>query len=303
MLSGKRIGFLGAGSMAQALLHGLVGGGLLPPENVIVTNRSNDERLKMIGHRWGVHVSRDKAEIARRSDILLFACKPADMAGALAEYARYIHTDQIIVSLAAGVPTGVVEGFLPAGTPVIRAMPNTSSRVQESATAIAAGRWAGELSLAVVKAIFKSVGTVSVVPEAVMDAVTAVSGSGPAYVYLFVEALIAAGEAVGLSPEIARDLAVQTVYGAAHMLVETGVDPAELRRQVTSPNGTTAAALAVLEERGFREAVRAAVIRAMERAGELARLAVETAGAAETAVSEAAAPPVAPVGAVTERSA
>ncbi len=292
LLIGKRLAFIGAGSMAQALLHGLVGGKLLAPEDVTVTNRSNDERLRMVRDRWGVHVTRDKAEITSRSDILLVACKPYDMAGTLAEIGRYVRPEQIVVSLAAGVPTSVMERYLPAGTPVIRAMPNTSSRVQESATAIAAGRWAGEHSLAVAEAIFASVGKVSVVPEAAMDAVTAVAGSGPAYVYLFVEALIAAGEAVGLSPEAARELAVQTVYGAARMLVETGADPAELRRQVTSPNGTTAAALQVLEARGFQQALADAVARAVERAGELAR----------QAAGEDAAPAV-PVASATERSA
>lgn len=273
MLQGKRIGLVGAGSMAQALLHGLVGGGLVGPQSVTVSNRANDEMLMCLERQWGVRVTRDKAEVAGSADVLLLAVKPADMTAALAELRQHVRPEQLVISMAAGIPTAAVEHHLPAGTPVVRAMPNTSSRVKASATALCGGRWAGEESLALARAIFASVGQVAVVPESALDAVTGLSGSGPAYVYLFVEALVEAGIATGLGPEDARSLAVQTLFGAARMLMETGADPAELRRQVTSPNGTTAAALQVLEEQGFKDALVAAVVRAAERAGELAQLA------------------------------
>ncbi len=269
MLTGKEIAFVGAGSLTWSLLGGLVGGGGLAAEQVVVTNRSSEERLREVRDRWGVRVTRDMAVLGR-ADVLVLACKPADIPGALRQLAPVLSPRQLIVSAAAGVTTGLIERFLPAGTPVVRAMPNTSSRVRQSATALCAGRWAGPEEMALAAAIFSAVGRVVVVPEEVMDAVTAVSGSGPAYVYLLMEALAEAARAVGLPAETADELVLQTVYGAARMALETGVPPAELRRQVTSPRGTTAAALAVLEERGFREALAAAVQRAAARARELA---------------------------------
>lgn len=273
MLSGRRVGFVGAGSMSQALVQGLVGGGVLPPENVIVTNRRNAEVLALLQSRWGVRVTRDKAEVAGSSDVLVLAVKPADMGRALEEIRGHVRSNQVVISVAAGIPLAAVERQLPQGTPVIRAMPNTSSRIGASATAIAPGRWADPDSLALARAVFQTVGHVTVVPEEYLDAVTAVSGSGPAYIYLVIETLIGAAERLGLPRDTARELVVQTVLGAARMVSETGADPAELRRQVTSPNGTTAAALQVLEERGFQEALAAAVARAAQRARELAQLA------------------------------
>lgn len=271
MLAGRRIGFIGAGSIAQALLEGLVGGGLIPADAVSVTNRDNDDRLEGVGGRWGVHVTRDLPGLVGRADIVILACKPADVPSVLPRL-RGLIGGQTVISVAAGITTAAIEEALRVRVPVIRAMPNTSSQVRESATAICRGRWADDESMRVAEAIFASVGKVVIVPEPALDAVTALSGSGPAYVYLFTEAITRAGVALGLSPEVARDLAVQTVVGAACMLAETGADPAELRRRVTSPNGTTAAALAVLEERGFSEALLAAITRAAARSRELAEL-------------------------------
>lgn len=281
MLKGKRLAFVGAGSMTQALLDGLVGGGWIPPEAVTVTNRASDARLQAVRERWGVGVTRDRAALCAGADVIVLACKPADVAGAVAGLGPHVRPGQLILSVAAGVPTRAIESLLPAPTAVVRAMPNTSSRIRESATALAAGSRADAGALALAEAVFASVGQVVVVPEELMDAVTAVSGSGPAYVYYLVEKLVDAGEAAGLPRAVARQLVVQTVYGAARMVVETGAEPADLRRQVTSPNGTTAAALRVLEERGFGPALVAAVARAAERSRELASLA-EAASAAST---------------------
>lgn len=269
MLSGKRLSFVGAGSIAQALLAGLVDGGFVSPANVTVTNRQNDERLRQLQCRWGVRVTRDKEDLVRSADVLILACKPADMPAALQEIGAYVRPGQTVISVAAGIHTRAIECFLPSGTAVLRAMPNTSSQVKESATALCGGRWAGEADLALGGAVFGSVGKVSIVPEEALDAVTALSGSGPAYVYYFTEAMIEAGIALGLTPEAARDLTLQTIFGAAKMLVETGADPAELRRQVTSPNGTTAAAIKVMAEKGLKDIIIAAIARAAERSREL----------------------------------
>lgn len=280
VLKGKRVAFVGAGSMTQALLDGLVGGGRVPAEAVTVTNRADDARLRRVRDRWGVRVTRDPAALVTGADALVLACKPADVAEAVAGLGRHVRPGQLVISVAAGVTTAAIERLLPPDIAVVRAMPNTSSRIRESATALAAGRRADAGALALAEAVFTSVGQVVVVPEDRMDAVTAVSGSGPAYVYYMVEKMIEAAEAAGLPRAVARQLVVQTVYGAARMVVETGTDPAELRRQVTSPNGTTAAALAVLEERGFGPALVAAVARAAERSRELAAL-VEKAAAVQ----------------------
>lgn len=279
MLTGKKIGFIGAGSMTRALLDGLVHGGFVPPESITVTNRNSDERLRAVRERWGVRVTRDRAALAAGADILVLSCKPADVAQALSQTAPHVRPGQLVISVAAGVPTAVIEALLPPGAVVVRAMPNTSSRIRESVTAVCAGSRAGADTLALAEAVFSAVGKVVVVDEERMDAVTAVSGSGPAYIYYLMEALTEAGQAAGLPPEVARQLVLQTVYGAARMVLETGADPAELRREVTSPNGTTAAALAVMEELGVRPAVVAAVLRAAERARELAALAAEAAAA------------------------
>lgn len=269
MLAGKGIAFVGAGSLTGALLDGLLGGGTLVPGQVTVANRRDDGRLAELEARWGVRVTRDPALLAA-AEVVVLACKPLDLPEALRPLAPLLSPRHLVVSAAAGVTTALVEGFLPPGVPVVRAMPNTSSRVGASATAVCAGRWAGPEHLSLAQALFAAVGRVVVVPEAAMDAVTAVSGSGPAYVYLLMEALVDAACGQGLARATAEELVLQTVYGAARMALETGLPPAELRRQVTSPRGTTAAALAVLEERGLRAAVAEAVARATRRAAELA---------------------------------
>jgi pyrroline-5-carboxylate reductase len=171
--------------------------------------------------------------------------------------------------VAAGIPLGTIEEALP-GSPVIRAMPNTSAAVQESATVLAAGTRASEEHMKEAARIFKAVGDVAVVGEDLLDVVTALSGSGPAYVYHLIEAMVHAGSELGLDGDLARRLAVQTLVGAARMLSETREDPGDLRRRVTSPGGTTMAALQTLEARGFAESVREAVDRAARRSRELA---------------------------------
>ncbi len=273
MLEGTRLGFVGAGAMSRALLDGLLGEGLVAPAAVTVTNRRNDRVLAELRDRYGVAATRDKAALAAASDVLILAVKPHDVAEALAELRPFLRREQMLISVAAGVPTGALEELVPQGMAVVRAMPNTSSRVKESATALCGGRWADERSLAVAEEVFAAVGRVSRVPEELLDAVTAVSGSGPAYVYLLAEALIRAAVRLGLDPQVARELVVQTVAGAGRMLLETGAEPAELRRQVTSPNGTTAAALRVFEEGGFLALVEEAVRAAASRSRELAEAA------------------------------
>ncbi len=264
----RSVALIGAGNMADALLRGLVGARTISARRCIVTNRSNDARLRGLAARWGVRTTRDKAQLLRDADVVILAVKPADMAGVLDEIAAHVTPRHLVVSVAAGVPLATIERYLH-GVPAIRAMPNTSTAVSASATALCAGRWATAAHHEVARALFEAVGRVAVVPEALFDAVTGLSGSGPAYVYLLAEAMVDAGLRAGLDRATALALVAQTVLGAGKMLVETGQDPAALRARVTSPNGTTMAGVGELERRGFSHAVREAVERAASRAREL----------------------------------
>jgi pyrroline-5-carboxylate reductase len=261
-------GFIGAGNMADALLRGFFQAGLLHPAQCVLTNKSNDERLARLSRAWDLRTTRDKARLLAESDVVILAVKPHDMPTVLEEIAPHVGTRHLIVSVAAGVSTAMIEGRL-GDVAVVRAMPNTSTAVRASATAIAAGRHASPRHLGIVRQLFEAVGWVGAVPEPLLDVVTAVSGSGPAYVYALAEALVESGERAGLSRDLALALVAQTVLGAGKMLTETGEGPAVLRDRVTSPGGTTMAGLEALEQGGLRAAVQAAVTRATHRAREL----------------------------------
>jgi pyrroline-5-carboxylate reductase len=262
------VGMIGAGNMAEALLRGAFDASILSPAQILVTNKSNDERLARLGRTWPVHTTRDKARLVAESDVLVLAVKPHDMSTVLAEIAPHTGPRHLVVSVAAGISTEMIERRL-GEIPVIRAMPNTSTAVRASATAIAAGRHATAGHLAIARGLFEAVGWVGVVPESLLDVVTAVSGSGPAYVYALAEALVESGERAGLPRDLAQVLVAQTVLGAGKMLTETGDGPQMLRDRVTSPGGTTMAGLEALEQGGLRAAVDAAVTRAAHRAREL----------------------------------
>lgn len=271
MLTGH-VGFLGAGAIAEALIRGMLAAGVVQPEQVLVSNRSDRERLAELNRRYGVRTAGSRGYVVDVCQVVVVACKPKDVAGLLAEVGGRFRPGQIVLSLAAGIPTSYIEERVPGGVMVVRAMPNTSCQVRESATAICAGRAATPEAMQLVTEMLGSVGQVYTVPEEHMDAVTGLSGSGPAYVYYIVEAMIEAGAAVGLAPDVARALTLQTLKGAALTLALTGADPAVLREQVTSPGGTTAAGLQVLREAGFAQALVRAIVRATERARELGQM-------------------------------
>lgn len=274
MLANKRLFFLGAGAMSEAMLQGLSATAALPTARIAVCNRDHLPRLELLAATYGVVASRDKLADIAAADIIILAVKPFDAVQALDEVRDALTPGHLLLSVAAGVATATLEARLPRGLPVVRAMPNTSSFVQESATAIAPGRWATPEHLDIARQLFAAIGTVARVEEAALDAVTGLSGSGPAYIYYVAEALLAAGIAAGLPEATSRELLLQTIYGAARMLRETGKDPAELRRQVTSPNGTTMAGIAVLDEGAVHQTIVRAVARATERSRELGREAV-----------------------------
>ncbi len=261
--------FLGAGSISEALIKGLLTARLLPPEQITISNRKNTARLYELERQYGVRVAQERLKDCEQADLLILAVKPFDLPAALQEIAPAISTRQLVISLAAGISTETIEKQLGEMIPVIRSMPNTSSFVQASATALCAGRWVNDAQMQLAQEFFAAIGISVVVDERQMNIVTGLSGSGPAYFYYIVEALLEAARECGMPADTARMLLVQTIYGAARMLQETAQDPAELRRQVTSPNGTTMAGLAVLEQGDVYQLFLQTVQRATGRAAEM----------------------------------
>jgi pyrroline-5-carboxylate reductase len=263
------LAILGTGRLGEALLNGLLRSGWAAPEQVRCTVR-RDERARVLAATYGVEATTDSAAAAAAADVVLIAVKPQTIRGLLAEIAPGIHPGQTVISVAAGVPTAVLEALLPEGTPVVRVMSNTPVQVDEAMSAIAPGRHAGPEHVAAAERILGHVGRVVHLGEEHMDAVTALSGSGPAYFFLLAEAMIDAGILLGLSRDIATDLIIQTMVGSAKMLRDTGRHPVELREAVTSPGGTTIAAIRVLEEQRVRAAFLNAIEAAKHRSEELA---------------------------------
>lgn len=273
-----RLGVIGVGNMGEALVRGVVRAGAFAADSVVVCD-ARAEAATALGVALGVHVAAGIAEAAR-ADTIILAVKPQQIAEVLAALGAVVAPPQRVLSIAAGVSLAVLEGAFRVPVAVIRAMPNTPCLVGQGASAYALGTHASPADGAIARRILEAVGIAVEVGEAQMDAVTALSGSGPAYVFRLLEALVAGGEQVGLSGEVARVLATQTLLGAARLAAESGVAPVELRRRVTSPGGTTAAALAVLEEAGWAETLGRAIEAARDRGRALGELAGGDAGGA-----------------------
>ncbi|HEY8091112.1 MAG TPA: pyrroline-5-carboxylate reductase [Polyangiaceae bacterium] len=264
----KRLGFLGAGNMAAALIEGLLHGKVLPAERITASD-VKEERLAQLTKVHGIHTTTDNHALVRDTDVLVLSVKPQVIDRVLTEVGGDVRADQLVVSVAAGVPIEALEGRLPKGTRVVRSMPNTPATVQAGATAIAAGSHASADDLRVARELFQAVGRVAVLDEVLLDAVTGLSGSGPAYVMLIVEALADGGVKVGLHRDTALMLAAQTVFGSAKLLLETGEHPGRLKDMVTSPGGTAIAGLHTLESGGLRRTLIDAVEVATKRSAEL----------------------------------
>ncbi|CCH76066.1 Pyrroline-5-carboxylate reductase [Nostocoides japonicum T1-X7] len=253
------VAIFGAGVMGETLLSGLLRSGRSAAE-LVVTERRPDRAAELTA-KYGVRVL-ENAEAAEAAETLVLVVKPQDMGALVAEIAPHVHPGNVVVSLAAGITSDYLESRLPEGSSVIRVMPNTPALVDEGMAAISPGKHCTTEHLAVAAELLRSCGKVVEVPEKLQDAVTAISGSGPAYIFYVVEAMIEAGVVLGMPRTTATELVVQTLYGAATMIKETGQHPTVLREQVTSPGGTTAAALRQLDD----HKVRAAFITAMEAA-------------------------------------
>jgi pyrroline-5-carboxylate reductase len=261
------IAVIGAGKIGETLLSGLLRSGW-PAERLMATTRRSD-RAEELTTRYGIKVVGNDVAAAE-ADVLAVAVKPQDAAALMADLAPLVPDDKLVVSLCAGLPTSFFAKWLPVGTPVVRVMTNTPALVDEAMTAISAGTHATSDHLALAEEMFRPLGRTIRMPESQQDAVTALSGSGPAYFYYLVEAMTDAGILLGLPRQVAHDLIVQTAIGSAIMLRDSGEHPVKLREAVTSPAGTTISAIRELENHGVRAALLAALEAARDRARELA---------------------------------
>jgi pyrroline-5-carboxylate reductase len=259
---------VGAGKIGESLLAGLLNAGHAPDE--LVFTERHPERAQELSSRLGV-AAVDVPTAAATADVVVVAVKPQDIDPVLVELGPALRPETLVVSLCAGLPTALYEAALPEGTPVVRVMPNTPMVVGEAMSAISPGTHATDEQLAVVEKLLGAVGRVVRVPESQQDAVTALSGSGPAYFFFLVEAMIDAGILLGLPRAVAADLIVQSAFGAARMLRESDDHPVILREAVTSPAGTTIAAIRELERHGVRAALIAAIEAARDRSVELGK--------------------------------
>jgi pyrroline-5-carboxylate reductase len=266
----RRIAILGGGKLGEALISGIVSSGFRDAGEVVVTD-VRAARLDELAQRYGVQTTQSNLDAVAGAGTIVIAVKPQDFGALLAELHTAVGTDQTVVSVAAGITTAGIEAGLAAAVPVVRAMPNLPATVHEGMAGICAGTHAGEAHLAGAEAVLRSVGSVVRVAEKHMDAVTALSGSGPAYFALLAESMIEAGLLLGLSREIASELVVQTMLGTATLLRDEKIHPVELREMVTSPGGTTIAAIRELEVAGVRAAFFNAIQAAMDRSRELAQ--------------------------------
>jgi pyrroline-5-carboxylate reductase len=269
MRASKQVAVLGVGVMGEALVAGFLGGGKISHKQVVVTD-PRSERLAEVSRQYGVGVTPSNAGAVAGADLVIVAVKPAIVPVVLGEIAPVLRPGTVVVSIAAGVTVAELEAALPAGVAVVRAMPNSACQVREGMVALAAGRGMTADHRALVGEAMDCVGRTVWLDEQLMDAVTGLSGSGPAYVFVLLEALADGGVKAGLPRQTALELAVQTVLGAARMVAETGSHPAVLKDRVATPGGTTIAGLAVLEEAGFRGTVMRAVEAAARRSAELA---------------------------------
>lgn len=265
----KNITFLGAGSIAEAILSGIIRAEIVNPQQIYVTNRSNKERLTELEEKYGVIGVENKEEAIRHADIVILAMKPYDLHESMKGIKGFIHEGQLIISTLAGISTEQIGIELEMNSPIIRVMPNTSAMVGESATALSKGKNATTEHMEIAEELFQTIGTTNIVAEADMHIVTAIAGSGPAYFYYMVEAMEKAANEAGFDQQIAKELIIQTVVGAGKMLEQSEDDPSTLRKKITSPNGTTEAGIQVLEQQHFQKIVMDCVNRAKERSEEL----------------------------------
>lgn len=268
MLKGKKIGFIGAGNMAEALIKGVVKKGIIDPKNIMASDVVT-QRLDYMRETYGIRAMKDNIKLVSESDMVVLAVKPGDVYHVLDEIKGHLSSKKLLISIAAGIGLTSIERRLKKGSRVIRVMPNTPALILEGASALSKGTFATDRDLEDVEALFNAVGEVAIVKEQVMDAVTGLSGSGPAYVFMIIEALSDAGVKMGLSRELAEFLTLQTIIGAAKLVKQSGEHPGRLKDRVASPAGTTIAGIHILEKERLRGILMDAVEAATKRSQEL----------------------------------
>lgn len=269
MAGEAHITVLGAGRIGEALIGGLLAAGWRTPDRIVAADR-RAERLKEVSERFGVRTESDNARAVHGADVIVIAVKPQDIDELLADVSEVLHPDQTVISVAAGIRTSAIESRLDADVPVVRVMPNAPVTVREGITGIAPGSHSDSSHVELAEELLGHVGRTVRVQETALDAVTAVSGSGPAYFALLAESMIEAGILLGLARDVSTDLVIQTMFGTAKLLRDEGLHPVELRESVTSPGGTTIAAIQELEQAGVRAAILNAIQAAHRRGRELA---------------------------------
>ena len=266
----RKVAFLGGGRMGEALVSGLIRSGGRSADEIMVTSRRED-RSRELGETYGIDSTLSNADAVAWADVLVLTVKPQDMEVLLSQIREHVTPEQLVVSFAAGIRTSFVEKHLPDGVHVVRVMSNVAVLVDEAMSVVAAGSNAEDRHLEVAEELLGYVGRVIRLKEVHLDAITATSGSGPAYFFLLAEAMIEACILLGLSRDVATELIIQTMLGSARMLRDTGKHPVVLREMVTSPGGTTIAAIRHLEEAGVRAAFLNAIDAACRRSAELAQ--------------------------------
>lgn len=264
----RSIAILGAGNMGTALLKGILNSRLTESGRIVATGRQ-PEKLRNLEALWNIRSTLENKEAAETADIIILCVKPRTIAAVLNEIKEAVRENQLVISIAAGITIDSIQQRLEGPVPIVRAMPNIASTVDAGATAVSFGKFVSEDHRRIATAIFEAVGEVVTVEEEHLDAVTGLSGSGPAYIYMVIEALVDGGVKAGLSRDIATTLAVQTVLGSAKLVKETKLHPAILRDQVTTPAGTAINAVHELESRGLRSMLINAVATATQRSKEL----------------------------------
>jgi pyrroline-5-carboxylate reductase len=272
VLTNKKLGFIGGGNMTEALLKGLLASSSVGPKDILVSDLLSD-RLEYLNKEYKVKTTNDSRKLVQKSDILILAIKPQVVGKVLESFSDIVDNHKVIISVAAGISINFIEDILNREgknkISVIRTMPNTPALVQEGVTAICGGGHSSKLDIKIAHHIFKAIGQTVAIEETHMDAVTGLSGSGPAYIFMIIEALSDAGVKVGLSREVSNILTIQTILGSAKLARDGGKHPGELKDMVTSPGGTTISGLHMLEEGGVRTALMNAVERATQRSREL----------------------------------
>lgn len=263
----KKIVFIGSGNMAEAIISGFVKNDIVKSSN-IVCNDISEERLSILSHKYAVEIQQDKSQALENAEVVFLSTKPQNFDTILKEHSEEIKKAKLIVSVAAGISTEFIEKFLPKNI-IVRAMPNTPALVGKGAIAVCGGKNASKENIQDIADMFSVIGRVECVEEKIMNAITAVSGSGPAYVFYLSEIMRNTAEQFGIPADVAKHLVYQTIYGAGKMLIESGLDDTILRKHVTSPGGTTEKAIEDFEKNNFRQIVFSAIEKAKNRAEEL----------------------------------